>query len=155
MGYAARCETRKSPHFLEGIESEAFTDIKDWNWWRKNIGVKLDKTKLFQFRYEGLDRFYRRNFGISHSCHLNEPFGYSIFQAFDYGKLPILQMDWCRDYQYPFRAFTKKEFDEQVENISNLSQGERQVHLEGFRNHLAQYDNKQQWVDNYLEIYNN
>ena len=64
-------------------------------------------------------------------------------------------MDWCRDYQYPFRAFTKKEFDEQVENISNLSQGERQGHLEGFRNHLGQYDNKQQWVDNYLEIYNN
>jgi len=154
VGFAARCETRKSPHFLEGIESEAFTDIRDWNWWRKNIGVKLDKTRLFQFRYEGLDRFYRRNFGISHSCHLNEPFGYSIFQAFDYGKLPILQMDWCRDYEYPFRAFNKKQFDEQVYNISNLSIDERQQYVDGYRDYLSKYDNKQEWTDKYLEIYN-
>ncbi len=155
VGFAARCETRKSPHFLEGIESYSFTDIEDWRWWKINVGVDFSSTRLYQFRYDMLDKFYRRqDWGISHSCHLDEPFGYSIFQAFDYGKLPILQMDWCRDYDYPFRAFTKEQFKEQVNNISELSVKERNEYLNGFREYLRQYDNKQEWVDKYLEIYN-
>tara|TARA_R100000742_G_C4249582_1_gene68056 strand:- start:590 stop:850 length:261 start_codon:yes stop_codon:yes gene_type:complete len=85
---------------------------------------------------------------------LNEPFGYSIFQAFDYGKLPILQMDWLRDYDYPFRAFDKKQFDEQIYNISNLTQVERQHYLDGFRDYLRRWDNRDEWVDKYLKIYN-
>ena len=65
----------------------------------------FENTRLYQFNYKNIHRFYERNdWGISHSCHLNEPFGYSIFQAFDYGKLPILQMDWLKDFEYPFRA---------------------------------------------------
>ena len=155
VGFAARCETRKAPHFLDGIESYAFTDVYDWRWWKANYKCLFEKTRLYQFNYRHLDRFYRRqDWGISHSCHLNEPFGYSIFQAFDYGKLPILQMDWLKDFEYPFRAFTKEQFKQQVDNISELSVKERNDYLNGFREHLRQWDNKKEWTDKYLEIYN-
>ena len=155
VGFAARCETRKAPHFLDGIESYAFTDVYDWRWWKANYKCLFEKTRLYQFNYRHLDRFYRRqDWGISHSCHLNEPFGYSIFQAFDYGKLPILQMDWLKDFKYPFRSFTKEQFEEQVDNISELSVKERNDYLNGFREHLRQWDNKKEWTDKYLEIYN-
>ena len=155
VGFAARCETRKAPHFLDGIESYAFTDVYDWRWWKANYKCLFEKTRLYQFNYRHLDRFYRRqDWGISHSCHLNEPFGYSIFQAFDYGKLPILQMDWLKDFKYPFRAFTKEQFKQQVDNISELSVQERNDYLNGFREHLRQWDNKKEWTDKYLEIYN-
>ena len=155
VGFAARCETRKAPHFLDGIDSYAFTDVYDWRWWKANYKCLFEKTRLYQFNYRHLDRFYRRqDWGISHSCHLNEPFGYSIFQAFDYGKLPILQMDWLKDFEYPFRAFTKEQFKQQVDNISELSVQERNDYLNGFREHLRQWDNKKEWTDKYLEIYN-
>ena len=155
VGFAARCETRKAPHFLDGIESYAFTDVYDWRWWKANYKCLFEKTRLYQFNYRHLDRFYRRqDWGISHSCHLNEPFGYSIFQAFDYGKLPILQMDWLKDFEYPFRAFTKEQFKQQVDNISELSVQERNDYLNEFREHLRQWDNKKEWTDKYLEIYN-
>ena len=64
------------------------------------------------------------------------------------------QLDWLKDYEYPFRAFTKEQFEEQVKNISNLSINERNEYLNGFREYLRQYDNKEQWVEKYLEIYN-
>ena len=155
VGFAARCETRKSPHFLDGIDSLAFTDIKDWNWWRAQYKCMFEKTRLYQFNYKNIHKFYnRQDWGISHSCHLHEPFGYSIFQAFDYGKLPILQMDWLKDFEYPLRAFTKEQFKHQVDNISELSVKERNNYLNGFREYLRRYDNKSEWTDKYLEIYN-
>ena len=155
VGFAARCETRKSPHFLEGIDSYAFTDLEDWKWWKERCGYKFEKTRLYQFNYKNIHRFFNReDWGISHSCHLHEPFGYSIFQALDYGKLPILQKDWLSTYEYPFRAFNKIEFDEQIKNISELSEKERQGHLDGLRDYCRQYDNKDEWIKRYLEIYN-
>ncbi len=155
LGYAARCETRKSPHFLDQHDSMMFTPQNAVKWWSQRKYLDMRKVKLIEFKYKNLHRFYsRQDWGISHSCHLHEPFGYSIFQAFDYGKIPILQMDWCKDYEYPFRAFNKKQFDEQVYNISNLSINERQQYVDGYRDYLSKYDNKQEWTDRYLEIYN-
>ena len=155
VGYAARMETRKSPHFLEDVDSYAFTDLADWKWWKERAGFKFEKTRLYQFQYKNIHRFFNReDWGISHSCHLHEPFGYSIFQALDYGKLPILQKDWLSTYEYPFRAFDKKEFDEQLHNISELSEKERQDYLDGLRDYCRQYDNKQEWIEQYLKIYN-
>ena len=63
-------------------------------------------------------------------------------------------MDWLKDFEYPFRAFTKEQFKQQVDNISELSVKERNDYLNGFREYLRQYDNKQEWTDKYLEIYN-
>tara|TARA_S200000501_G_scaffold369268_1_gene408411 strand:- start:786 stop:1790 length:1005 start_codon:yes stop_codon:yes gene_type:complete len=155
VGYAARVETRKSVHFLNDVDSVAFTAVKPLKWWVKNKLLKMDKLKVIQFDYKNLHKFYSRNdWGISHSCHLNEPFGYSIFQAFDYGKIPILQMDWEKDYEYPFRAYNKKEFDEKLKDICELSVNERQQYVDDFKHRLSKYDNKQEWTDRYLEIYN-
>jgi hypothetical protein len=155
VGFASRCETRKSPHFLDGVDSYVFTDTHDFNWWKKNLNLKFEKTRVYQFNYNNLHRFFNRDdWGISHSCFLNEPFGYSIFQSLDYGKLPILQNDWCEEYEYPFRALTKQEFDQQIKNISELSEKERQDYLDGLRDYCRQYDNKEEWVEKYLQIYN-
>ena len=41
-----------------------------------------------------------------------------------------------------------------VDNISSLSVQERNDYLDDFREYLRQYDNKQEWTDKYLEIYN-
>ena len=63
-------------------------------------------------------------------------------------------MDWLKDFEYPFRAFTKEQFKQQVNNISELSVQERNDYLNEFREHLRQWDNKKEWTDKYLEIYN-
>ncbi|MBC8428121.1 MAG: hypothetical protein H8D94_01470, partial [Candidatus Pelagibacter sp.] len=112
VGYPSRIETRKAPHFLNGIKSVAFTSDGGVEWWRENIGELFDKTKIYDYSYDKLDRFYNLKWGISHSCFINEPFGYSIFQALDYGKIPIISKDWCEEYDYPYRAKNKIEFDE-------------------------------------------
>ena len=84
-------ETRKAPHFLNDIDSYFFTNVEHFAWWRENLNYNFTKTKLFQFQYKNLKKFLRRDdWGISHSAHIHEPFGYSIFQAVDYGKIPIL-----------------------------------------------------------------
>ena len=209
VGFAARCETRKSPHFLDGIiniidiVSLVSIIIGDYLFMKKNmlitsillffvlscktdsqeqtnttsntklkiqnsikakivtskgdiiIKLEFEKTRLYQFNYKNIHRFFdREDWGISHSCHLHEPFGYSIFQALDYGKLPILQKDWLINYEYPFRAFTKEEFNEQIDNISDLSEKERQDYLDNLRDYCRVYDNKEEWTQKYLEIYN-
>ena len=68
---------------------------------------------------------YETDWGISHSAHIYEPFGYSIFQAVDWGKIPILAHDWLPKYDYPFRAIQQEEFKEQYEKICNLSLQEK------------------------------
>jgi|TARA_R100000734_G_C3316028_1_gene108328 hypothetical protein len=155
IGFAARMETRKAPHFLLGHKSFAFTDIFDVQEWERKLKIKFSDTRFYQFKYQFLKRFLDRDdWGISHSAHLNEPFGYSIFEAIDYGKLPILPHNWCDDMHYPFRATTKEEFDKCVEEIKTLSESHRKILLEGLRKNLKKYDNKEEWVEKYLRIYN-
>ena len=68
-----------------------------------------------------MDNFLKsKKWGISHSCFINEPFGYGIFQAVDYGKIPVLNTYWCKDIEYPFRAYTKEEFEKQVTDIKKI-----------------------------------
>jgi len=154
VGFAARMETRKCPHFLQGIDSLFFTDTNDAKWWEVNLNVDTSKWKIFNYRHEQLDMFMSQDWGVSHSAHIYEPFGYSIFQAVDWGKIPILAHDWLPDYNYPFRASTPKEFKEQYDKICNLSLQEKRDILFPLREHLKQWDNKEQWRDKLLEIYN-
>ena len=104
VGFAARMETRKCPHFLEGIDSLFFTDVNHLKWWERNLNTDTSKWKIYNYKHEQLDMFMNRDWGISHSAHIYEPFGYSIFQAVDWGKIPILAHDWLPKYDYPFRA---------------------------------------------------
>ncbi len=43
VGFAARMETRKCPHFLERIDSLFFTDVNDVKWWEKNLNTDTSK----------------------------------------------------------------------------------------------------------------
>jgi hypothetical protein len=125
-------------------------------WWTKNYGVKFEKTKVTQYRFSSLDNFNKsKRWGISHSSFVNEPFGYSIFQAVDYGKIPILNSYWCKDIEYPFRSYSKEEFDERVKRIKGISYQERNDILENLRNELnIRYNNPKTWANQYLSIYN-
>ena len=85
----------------------------------------------------------------------SEPFGYSIFEAVDKGKLPILHSTWCKDLEYPYRASSKKEFQNIYKNLCDTSYEEK---LKWF-NHIKSYminnfSNKQEWVNKLLDIYN-
>jgi len=156
VGFLARMETRKAPHFINDIDSCMLTDISDVQWWRDNLEFQWNKTKVFQFQYKNLQKFLERDdWGISHSAHVYEPFGYSIFEAIDYGKLPILAADWLfGKLEYPFRAANKQEFENTHSQICKLSEKERQYWLLKLRAYLSRYDNKDEWINKYLEIYN-
>jgi len=157
VGFPARCEPRKNLHFLEKIESIGLTLEKIYencfNDYKKS--VKLNKFKVIDYRSEKIDNFFRgEDWGISHSCFESEPFGYSIFQSIDYGKIPILHKDWSRDMKYPFRASTQKQFETQVAEISNLSVEDRNNYLGELREHLSKYSDVEKWRDDLLSIYN-
>ena len=116
---------------------------------------KLPKTKLEEYRVEKIHDFYMSDeWGISHSCFENEPFGYSIFQSVDYGKVPVISKEWCKDMKYPFRASTQKQFEKQVAEISNLSIEDRNTYLGDLRSQLTKYSNLDEWRNKLLSIYN-
>jgi hypothetical protein len=95
------------------------------------------------------------DWGISHSAFNAEPFGYSIFQNVDWGKLPILDKDWCKEITYPFRAGTKKEFVNIYRSIVELSYEEREKEFKSLKEQLVtKFNTKQNWVQKLLKIYN-
>ena len=94
------------------------------------------------------------DWGISHSCFVEEPFGYSILQSIDYGKLPILSNNWCEEMEYPFRASTRIQFEKQVANISNLSVEDRNNYLGKLRDYLSKYSSVEKWRNDLLSVYN-
>ena len=156
IAFTARMETRKCPHFLSGMKAKLLTDPKDIQWWTKHLNVDNSKWRVYRFNWETLDRFMGQDWGISHSAHIYEPFGYSIFQAVDWGKIPIIAHDWLPQYDYPFRASTPEEFKEQYEKICNLSIQQRRDILFPLRDYLKQkYGDKEVWRENLLNLYNN
>jgi len=155
VGFCSRMETRKAPHFLENIPSYFFTRVDHFQEWKEKLGLTFSKSRLYQYRWERLESFLLRDdWGISHSAHIYEPFGYSIFQAVDYGKLPILSEDWLSEIAYPFRASTKEKFEEVYEEMCGIQVAGRQTLLRHLKFQLLKYDNKEEWTDKYLKIYN-
>ena len=157
VGYAARSEARKNFYYLQKLESKAFTADDIITYWETSFKskIKFDNVEVIPYSRDGVhDFFSRTDWGIFHGAYENEPFGYSIFQALDYNKIPIISKDWCVDYEYPFRSSTQKEFEEQVAKISKLSQKERDTYIRGFKVHLSKYTNTNEWRDKLLSIYN-
>ena len=70
--------------------------------------MDTSKMKIYHYKPEFKDTFYNMDWGISHSCFTYEPFGYSIFEAVDYGKLPILHKSWCKDLNILTELHLKK-----------------------------------------------
>jgi hypothetical protein len=85
---------------------------------------------------------------------VNEPFGYSIFNAIDYGKLPILNKFWLPKVDYKYRANTKEQFNEIYEIMCNDFEVERQYNFNKLKEALLVYDNKMEWVKSIVNLLN-
>ena len=156
LGFAARCEGRKNPHYLDGLPSYVFTNSIEFNLvWKNGAKVDMSKSRVFHYDSKFSDKFWNMDWGISHSSFTSEPFGYSIFQSVDMGKLPIINGTWCKDLEYPYRASTKKEFVNIYNKLNQTSYEEKNKWF----NHLKEYmkDNftdKDKWVEEFLYSYN-
>jgi len=155
VGFPARSEPRKNLNFLQNLDSVVFTSEGNFNSYREYTKIKFKSVEVIDYKRELVEHFYENiDWGISHSCFKNEPFGYSIFQSIDYGKVPVLSKEWCKDMKYPFRASTQKQFEKQVAKISNLSIEDRNNYLGELREYLSKYSSVKEWRDKLLSIYN-
>ena len=146
---------RKNLQFLQNLDSIIFTKVMLSYLSKVKTKFKLPKTKLEEYRVEKIHDFYMSNeWGISHSCFENEPFGYSIFQSIDYGKLPIISKDWCKEMEYPFFGIYKKTIGKKSLEISNLSIEDRNNYLGELRTYLSKYTSVEKWRDDLLSVYN-
>lgn len=155
LGFASRCEGRKNPHYLEDIKSYIFTNSVEFNSvWKNAAKYDFSKSKIFHFDSDFKDNFYNMDWGISHSSFSAEPFGYSIFEAVDYGKLPILSQTWCKELEYPYRASNKKDFKIVYEQIINEEYEVKLVWFNQLKDYLSKnFSNKEKWINDLLYIY--
>jgi len=151
IGYAARSETRKCFHFLDGHRGYACTDWMGYENLKEGLNLDLKKVRFYPYNLENHRNFFNLDFTVFHGCYVNEPFGYSIFNAVDYGKLPILNKYWMPRIPYKYRASTKEEFDKMYEIMCNDFEVERQYQFKLLKSALLKYDNKREWI---LEIVN-
>ena len=140
---------------MEGLDAVLFTGRSGLSWWKRNLNLDTSTWKTYKYNPPFVEKFYKRDWGISHSAHIYEPFGYSIFQALDFGKIPILAHDWLSDYDYPFRAASPEEFREQYKKICELSVDGRRDYVFPLREYLNKtYGDKDVWREKMLRIYN-
>jgi len=156
LGFASRCEGRKNPHYLDGLESLIFTNSKEFNMiWKSGVKLDVSKSKIFHYNSKFSEKFWNMDWGISHSCFTSEPFGYSIFQSVDMGKLPIIHKDWCKDLEYPYRASSKKEFNHIYKRLLNTPFDEKNKWFNYIKKFMkSNFSNKDLWVTKLLNIYN-
>lgn len=156
IGFTARCEGRKNPHYLDGLKSYIFTNSQEFKIiWKNGVKIDVSKSKIYHYDSQFKDVFYNMDWGISHSCFSVEPFGYGIFESVDRGKLPIIHKDWCVDLDYPYRASSKKEFNHIYSIMCNDSYEEKKKHFFNIKNYMiSKFNNKERWIASLLDIYN-
>ena len=156
IGFASRCEGRKNPHYLDRLKSFIFTNSVEFSIvWKQGTKLDTSKSKIYHYNSKFKDTFYNMDWGISHSAFTNEPFGYSIFESVDYGKLPILHKTWCSDFEYPYRASSKKEFDDIYSKLIETPHSERNKWFKLLKEFMiSNYTNKNKWIEDFLNIYN-
>ncbi len=156
IGFASRCEGRKNPHYLDGLKSLIFTNSVEFNlFWKQGVKLNLSKSKIYHYNSNFKDKFYNMNWGVSHSAFTSEPFGYSIFEAVDRGKLPIIHKTWCKDLEYPYRASSKKEFNDIYSEIIAQSYETKLFWFNKIKEYMKErYTDKEQWIKSLLDIYN-
>ena len=148
VGFAARTETRKCLHWMHGIKKGyMLTGQFDVQNLRDTTRFQLPTIDLFQWDPQIKHAFFTKNWGIFHGAYFREPFGYSIFESLDYGKLPIINKDYAIDCDYKYRASTKNEFDDCIKQIQKDSHETRVEERNKLINFLKKYDNKKEWID--------
>lgn len=156
VGYAARIESRKCPHYLEGVDASFFTSYKELKAWENEFDHDFSKAKVYEFDWSYLENFFSHDdWGIFHGCYRAEPFGYSIFQALDYGKIPIVEEFWDPSFDYKFRAKDRKSFKEELRRVRSIDKDQRSQILSNVRKSLEnKYGDPKSWAYEYLKIYN-
>ena len=156
IGFAARAEGRKNVEYIDGLDSIIFTNSETFNkYYRKKYGYRFEKSKVYKFDYKHKERFYGVDWGISHSCFEYEPFGYGIFEAVDWGKLPILHEKWHVPLDYKYKAFDKETFKQTYETICKDDYETRKREFEKLKNWMIEhFSNKEVWKQKLLDIYN-
>ena len=156
VGFASRCEGRKNPHYLDGLTSFIFTNSFHFKTIWKGFGkYDYSKSKIYHYNSKFKDIFYNMDWGISHSSFTSEPFGYSIFEAVDRGKLPILHKSWCKELEYPYRASSKKEFNDIYKRLIETPYSEKNKWFKSLKEFMINnYTNKDEWINKLLDIYN-
>ena len=156
LGFASRCEGRKNPHFLDNKKAFIFTNSNDFiTIWKNSVKLDTRKHKIYHYDSKFKNMFYNMDWGISHSCFSVEPFGYGIIEAVDRGKLPIIHRDWCKDFEYPYRASSKKEFNHIYSRLKETSYSEKNKWFNLLKEYMINnFTNKDKWVNDLLNIYN-
>lgn len=152
VGFASRAESRKCLHWLHNQKGLALTSQFDVKNLRDTTTYSLPNIDIYQWDSKIYNNFMQKNWGIFHGAYFKEPFGYSIFQAVDYGKLPIIHTDWCSDLDYKYRASTHNEFNKIVKKILKDSHQERLENFNRLKNYLKKYDNKDKWVTDVITM---
>ncbi len=63
--------------------------------------------------------------------------------------------DWLPEYDYEFRASNPTEFKEQYKKLCEVSLDGRRNILNPLREYLTEkFDNKEEWVEKMLKLYN-
>ena len=156
VGFAARTEARKNPHYMERVNGYVFTDSEDFKiMWKNFQRLDLKNVKIYHYDSSFKDRFYNMDWGISHSAFTYEPFGYGIFEAVDRGKLPIIHESWCKELEYPYRASSKTEFHHIYSKLLQTPFEEKQKWFNVIKSFMIEnFSDKDKWVNDLLNIYN-
>jgi len=156
IGFAARVEGRKNLEYLNDLESVIFTNSEMFEkYYRKKFGYTFLKSKIYRFNYKNKNKFYNMNWGVSHSCFEYEPFGYGIFEAVDWGKLPIIHTNWYEGLDYKYTAFNKESFEKIYEIMCNDSYEIRKNEFNKLKNWMINnFSDKESWKQKLLDIYN-
>lgn len=152
IGFASRAETRKCLHWMNGHVGFALTSQHDVKNLRDTTTYTLKDIDIYQWDPDIHHFFMLKNWGIFHGAYFQEPFGYSIFQAVDYGKLPILNLDWAPELEYKYRAGTKMEFDKMIKIILRDSYETRLENFTRLKSYMLKFDNVEKWVDDIRNI---
>ena len=148
VGFAARAETRKCLHWMHGIKKGyALTGQYDVKNLKETTQFTMPTVDLYQWDTNIHKAFFGKDWGIFHGASFKEPFGYNIFQAVDYGKLPIINKDWAPQVDYKYRASTKNEFDNCIRDMLKDSYEIRESERNKLIEFMKKFDNKKQWVD--------
>ncbi len=153
LGFTSRIESRKNIHYLDGLPSYVLSGYYDWKNINEAGSFDFSRTKYFKWNIDILESFMNLKWSISHSCHTKEPFGYSIFQAVDYGKLPILHSDWG-EVDYKYRAESKEEFKKIYEEILSDNSDTHLLEFNKLKKYLKRFDNKKEWVEKISVLFN-
>jgi len=143
-------------NYMDGLGGFISTNSETFNkYYKKKYGFKFEKSKVYKFDYKFKERFYGLDWGISHSCFEYEPFGYGIFEAVDWGKLPILHEDWHVPLDYKYKASDAETFKQTYQTICNDDYETRKTEFEKLKSWMINhFSNKEVWKEKLLDIYN-